>query len=76
MQSISLEKGSSLARTPQPLCSLPFTKTPPKQNDRPKTQAEQTMVSAIQAGRRAALTKAEIEEAPETAATWAAVGRA
>ncbi len=34
------------------------------------------MVSAIQAGRRAALTKAEIEEAPETAATWAAVGRA
>ena len=38
--------------------------------------AEQNALSAIQSGRRAALTKAEIDAAPETAATWAAVGRA
>lgn len=47
-----------------------------KKTNEKHEQAEQTTLSAIQAGRRAALTKAEIEAAPETAATWAAVGRA
>lgn len=72
-QSISLERGGRRAvsqpRTPRPLTFFPL-KTPHEQ------QAEQTALSAIQAGRRAALTRAEVEAAPEGTRTWAAVGRA
>ena len=68
-QTILSRKGSSRAKTKTQPLFFPFeTKT--------KQQAEQTAVSAIQAGRRAALTKAEIDAAPEEARTWATVGRA
>lgn len=69
----SISRRGAVAPKPTPTLFLPSTTPPPP--PKPK-QAEQTTLSAIQAGRRAALTRAEIEAAPETAATWAAVGRA